>query len=112
MIYGLLGSAFVHSLLMNLARDRIIESGDRSPWKFYLHDLLDLIYQFLVVGCDKSVGFPIALGSSRASDPVNIGVCCGGHIKIDHMGNSVNIKPAGSDICSYHDLVSAISKTI
>ena len=92
--------------------DRIIKIRECFPRQCHPHNFLDFLHQDQVVWGDKSIGFTGVLCSACAPDTMNIGIRRAWHIKIDHMGNPINVKAAGRDIGSHHDLIPAFPKTI
>ena len=89
---------------------RLVSWGIAQPlWKgifayFLLYHALDAVKIELLIRAHKGNGFPILIGSSSASDAMDVVVSCAGHIVIDDHLNVVYINTTREQVGGHDDV--------
>ena len=83
--------------------ERVVKIGKSFTLERLSHDSFESPNHLVVLGRDEGKSIAGALGASRATDAVDIGVCGVGHVIVDDVRDAVDVEPARRDVRRDHD---------
>ena len=84
-------------------RKRIVEIRKRLAFERLSHNALEGADHIVIFRRDECERVSCALGASRATDAVDVGVGSIRHVVVDDMGNALNIETARCNVGGDHD---------